>query len=165
MAKRGSANRESPLAPLSKISTLTNDIHTPALSFKILLVPLVLHLNWSLVAPYFGLAGQANPFGKFFLLDGRVPSSPSDNPLYSKSYWDFAFIAYYVVFFSFVRQSITVNISTPIARYFGLRKEAKIDRFGEQNYAFWYFMVSGACGVVSQAYFSLTLWPHSYAIC
>jgi acyl-CoA-dependent ceramide synthase len=105
------------------------------------------------VAPYFGVArGQENPFAKFFLLDGRVPSSPSDDPLFRKTYWDFAFIAYYVVFFSFVRQCITVNISTPVARYFGLRKEAKIDRFGEQNYAFWYFMVSGASGVVSQAF-------------
>lgn len=118
------------------------------LAFIILALPVVLHFNWVLVAPYVGQPGQTDPYGKIFRLQGRIPSSPPDDPLYRKTYWDLAFIAYYVVFFSFVRQLITVNISTPIAKYFGLRKEAKINRFGEQMYAFWYFMISGACGVV-----------------
>lgn len=92
--------------------------------------------------------GVENPFSKIFLLDGYISTSSPDDPRYRKTYWDLAFISYYVVFFSFVRQTLASKVSIPLARYFGLRKEAKIDRYAEQAYAFFYFAVSGTFGYV-----------------
>jgi acyl-CoA-dependent ceramide synthase len=56
------------------------------------------------------------------------------------------FLAYYIVFFSFVRQTLALKVSQPVAKYFGLKRETKIDRFAEQTYALVYFAVSGTCG-------------------
>lgn len=108
---------------------------------------MVLYANWEILAPYVH-PGVENPFSKVFLLDGHIPPSSPEDPRYRKSYWDLAFISYYVVFFSFVRQALAYKVSFPLARYFGLRKEAKIDRYAEQAYAFVYFAVSGAFGYV-----------------
>jgi very-long-chain ceramide synthase len=118
----------------------------PSASLKVLLVPLVLYVNWQLL-PW--SKHMPNPFAPFFLLSQRVPDSTSDDPRYAKGYYDVLFIAYYVVFFSLVRQLITINLCRPIARWFGIRKEGKLDRFGEQGYAFLYFTVMGAWGYVS----------------
>ncbi|KAF8745908.1 hypothetical protein AX14_004213 [Amanita brunnescens Koide BX004] len=128
----------------------------PSSAFIVLLAPVVLYANWRFLAPLFE-PGISNPFAPFFLLSGLVPSSSRDDPRYAKSYLDLLFIAYYVVFWSFVRQSLTIYVSRPIARYFKIRKEAKIDRFGEQTYAFLYFLVVGAWGlrIMSQL---PTLW-------
>ncbi|EEB94864.1 hypothetical protein MPER_06257, partial [Moniliophthora perniciosa FA553] len=73
-------------------------------------------------------------------------SSPPEDPRYAKSYFDLLFVAYHVVFFSFVRQVITINLCRPLAKRFGIRKETKLDRFGEQGYAVVYFLVMGAWG-------------------
>lgn len=120
----------------------------PASALKLLLLPIVLYANWELVSPYTG-PGIQNPFGSLFLLSGRVSSSPADKPLYAKTYKDLLFIAYYIVFFSLLRQLIAVKACQPIARYFGIKRKAKLDRFGEQGYALVYFMVFGAWGHVS----------------
>ncbi|KAH9482739.1 Sphingosine N-acyltransferase lac1 [Psilocybe cubensis] len=124
----------------------------PAISFKLLLIPVVLYLNWELLS-YFGVeTGYPNPFSKIFLLSGYVPTSTPEDPRYQKTWWDLAFVGYYVVFFSFVRETLSLKISRPAAKYFGLRREAKIDRFSEQAYALFYFMFFGAWGyrVMSQ---------------
>ena len=123
----------------------------PASALKLLLLPIVLYANWELVSPYIQ-PGIQNPFRSLFLLSGRVPSSPADKPLYAKTYEDLLFIAFYIVFFSFVRQLIAVKACRPVARYFGIKREAKLDRFGEQGYALVYFMVFGAWGYVSLSY-------------
>ena len=107
----------------------------------------MLYLNWELVAPYVE-PGISNPFAGLFLLKGRVPGSPPEDPRYQKSWWDLAFLAYYVVFFSFVRETLAAKVSRPLAKYFGLKRESKIDRFAEQAYAVVYFMVSGTWGYV-----------------
>lgn len=78
-----------------------------------------------------------------------MPSSDPGDPRYERGYGDFAFIAYNVIFFSFVRQVITVNVSRRVGRYFGITREGKLDRFGEQGYAFVYFLFFGAWGLVS----------------
>lgn len=85
----------------------------------------------------------------------RVPSSSDDDPRYQKGYLDLVFIAYYIVFYSFVRQTITQTLCRPIARYFGIKKQTKLDRFGEQGYALVYFSLVGAWGLVS---FLLLVW-------
>lgn len=117
-------------------------------AFTVLLVPIVLYANWQLLAPL-TTPSSPNPFAPFFLLSGHVPSSSADDPRYAKSFLDLLFIAYYVVFWSFVRQSLTIYVSRPVACYFRIRKEAKIDRFGEQTYALLYFFVLGTWGFVS----------------
>ncbi|KAF9055431.1 longevity assurance proteins LAG1/LAC1 [Hymenopellis radicata] len=134
----------------------------PTEALKILVVPVILYLNWELVAPWMGKSlepivspylghypvtdSSRNPFQVFFLLSHYVPTSAPDDPRYQKGYYDLTFIAYYIVFWSMVRQVITINICRPIARYFGIRKAAKLERFGEQGYAMIYFLVMGYWG-------------------
>ncbi|KAG5342530.1 hypothetical protein C0989_000658 [Termitomyces sp. Mn162] len=130
----------------------------PSSAAKLLLVPVILYLNWELTAPYLA-PGWKNPFGAFFLISGLVPTSSPDDPRYQKTYLDLLFIAYNVIFFSLVRQLIVIKVCTPVARYFGLRKSGKIERFGEQGYALVYFGFFGAWGYVSD--FLLSTIPHS----
>ncbi|KAF8640138.1 hypothetical protein AX17_001374 [Amanita inopinata Kibby_2008] len=114
-------------------------------ALQLLVIPLVLYGNWQLLAPYVA-PKVPNPFAPIFLLSGHVPTSPPDDPRYAKSFFDILFIAYYIIFWSLVRQWLTINVSRPIARHFRIRKEAKIDRFGEQAYALFYFMIFGFWG-------------------
>ncbi|KAJ3799101.1 longevity assurance proteins LAG1 LAC1 [Lentinula aff. detonsa] len=127
----------------------------PAVSLKVLLVPLVLYVDWQLVSyivvrfipqgnTYFP-SDLPNPFAQFFLLSYHIPSSSDDDPRYQKGWSDLLFIAYYVVFWSLIRQSLSIYVFEPIARYFGIRKE-KLDRFAEQGYAMAYFGIMGAWG-------------------
>ena len=104
------------------------------------------------MAPYLGAYPDpktaGNPFRVLVLLSHFVSSSPPDDPRYQKGYYDLCFIAYYVFFWSMVRQIITVNLCHPFARRFGIRKEGKLDRFGEQGYALIYFTFTGIWGLV-----------------
>ncbi|KAL0572422.1 sphingosine N-acyltransferase lag1 [Marasmius crinis-equi] len=122
--------------------------------FRILVVPIAGYLNWELLTPFLGLSSEQlpNPFAPFFLLSNPVSSSTPSDPRYAKSWGDLAFIGYHIVFFSLVRQFVTITTCHPIARYFGIRSEAKLARFGEQGYALVYFAVMGAWGyrVMSQ---------------
>ncbi|THG99308.1 hypothetical protein EW026_g3008 [Hermanssonia centrifuga] len=110
-----------------------------------LLIPVVLWLNWQFLAPYVA-EGQPNPVDPLLFISHQVPSSPPDDPRYQKGYLDLVFIAYYIIFWSFIRQSITLYICRPVAIWFGIRKEAKLDRFGEQAYAVLYFAFNGFWG-------------------
>ncbi|KAJ7665528.1 TLC domain-containing protein [Mycena rosella] len=98
------------------------------------------------IGPYLPNGHLPNPFGSVFLISHRVPTSDPDDPRYAKGWCDLLFLAYNIVFFSCFRQLITVNLCRRIAKYFGLKKEAKLDRFGEQGYAIVYFLLSGAWG-------------------
>ncbi|KAF9446956.1 longevity assurance proteins LAG1/LAC1 [Macrolepiota fuliginosa MF-IS2] len=117
----------------------------PSSAFKLLAVPLVLYANWYILAPLLS-SDIPNPFAPVFLLAGHVSTSSKDDPRYAKSWWDLVFIAYYIVFWSFVRQSLSVRVFKPLARYFGLKKPAKVERFCEQGYALVYFAAFGAWG-------------------
>ncbi|KAI0719583.1 longevity assurance proteins LAG1/LAC1 [Cerioporus squamosus] len=118
----------------------------PASSLKVLLFVFVLWANWEVLAPYIA-KDLPNPFAPLIFISYRIPTSSPDDPRYRKGYLDLAFIAYHIVFWSFVRQSITLYVCRPIARYFGIKKAAKLDRFGEQGYAVIYFAIMGAWGV------------------
>lgn len=107
-----------------------------------------MYINWEILAPFVA-KGQANPFEPFLFLSHRIPTSSPEDPRYAKGYLDLVFVAYHVIFFSFVRQTITISLCWPLARYFGIKKQAKLDRFGEQGYALIYFAALGAWGVVS----------------
>ncbi|KAJ7368394.1 longevity assurance proteins LAG1/LAC1 [Mycena albidolilacea] len=134
----------------------------PAESFKLLLVPLILYTNWELLTPhlkplleplapalgpYVPNGRITNPFGPIFLLSGKIATSDPDDPRYAKDWCDLLFLAYNVIFFSCFRQLVTVIMFRRIAKYFGIKKEAKLDRFGEQGYAVVYFGITGAWGL------------------
>ncbi|KAH7876279.1 longevity assurance proteins LAG1/LAC1 [Lentinula edodes] len=128
----------------------------PVASLKVLLVPIILYVNWQLVSPILAqLIPQGNtylssdffnPFARFFLLSHPVPSLNEESPRYQKGWSDLLFIAYYVVFWSLIRQSLSIYLLKPMARYYGIKREQKLDRFAEQGYAVVYFAVMGAWG-------------------
>jgi acyl-CoA-dependent ceramide synthase len=121
----------------------------PASSLRILLVPLLLHINWFLFTPLILSHPPPSPFAPLFFISHPTPSPTDDStdPRYRKGWLDLVFLAYYVVFFSFVRQSVLFKICYPIARRFGIRKGDKLARFGEQGYAILYFSFFGAWGL------------------
>ncbi|KDQ64565.1 hypothetical protein JAAARDRAFT_166964 [Jaapia argillacea MUCL 33604] len=118
----------------------------PESSFKMLMIPVILWANWSIMAPFVA-PDLPNPFAPLLFISHYIPTSAPDDPRYQKGYNDFLFIIYYVVVWSFIRQLITLKTFRPIARYFGIRKEAKLDRFGEQGYAWLYWGFFGVWGV------------------
>jgi len=118
----------------------------PASSLKLLLIPIVLWVNWELITPHIA-QGVDNPITPLLTISHRVPGSPPEDPRYQKGYFDLAFIAYYVIFWSFVRQSLTIYVLKPMARWFGVKKEIKLERFAEQGYAIIYFAIMGTWGV------------------
>jgi len=65
-----------------------------------------------------------------------------------KSLQDFAFILYYIIFWSFVRQTLIFYLLQPLARHYGIKSQAKLDRFGEQGYAIVYNVIMGSTAVV-----------------
>ncbi|KAG8814663.1 hypothetical protein FRC19_001591, partial [Serendipita sp. 401] len=114
----------------------------PSSSIKMLGVPILLRLTWMLVTPHVD-----NPWDHLLFVSNRLPDSAQGFPMYGKSYWDAAFLAYYVVVFSFLRQSITIYFLKPFALHYGIKNEAKLDRFAEQGYAIMYFVCSGSLGL------------------
>ncbi|OBZ70049.1 Sphingosine N-acyltransferase lac1 [Grifola frondosa] len=118
----------------------------PSSSFKMLLIPIVLWVNWELMAPYVA-TGFRNPFSPLLFISHRVSTSSDNDSRYAKGYLDLVFIAYYIVFWSLIRQLITIKLCRPIARWFGIRKEGKLDRFGEQGYAVIYFLFMAIWGI------------------
>ncbi|KZP07310.1 LAG1-domain-containing protein [Athelia psychrophila] len=151
---------ESPTSPIAarrkgqatSKNDLWSDIMTlrwavePSSSFKLLLIPVVLYVSWELLAPYIA-QDLPNPFAPLMFISHHIPTSPTSDPRYAKGYLDLLFLAYYVIFFSFVRQIVTVTIFRRIGKYFGLRKRAKLDRYGEQGYAMVYFGVMSLWGI------------------
>lgn len=114
----------------------------PSSSFKLLIGPLVLAALWAVVLP-----DHDNPWARLVWVSNRIPDTPEGFVAYAKSYWDLAFIAYYIIVWSFVRQSLTIYLLKPIARHYGIRKPAKLDRFAEQGYAVIYFTALGSLGL------------------
>ena len=114
-----------------------------------LLVPIVLHLQWTYLTPLVLDNPPPSPFAPLLFISHPTPAPASDpgQPYYRKGYLDLVFIAYHIVFFSFFRQVVTLYLCRPFARYFGIRKEAKLERFGEQGYAVVYFVLTGLWGM------------------
>ncbi|KZT20364.1 longevity assurance proteins LAG1/LAC1, partial [Neolentinus lepideus HHB14362 ss-1] len=121
-----------------------------ASSLTLVIIFAALYVNWAVLAPYVA-PKLPNPFEPLLFISHRVPGTSDDDPRYQKGYLDLAFIAYHIIVFSFVRQVITLHLFKPFARYFGIKKEAKLDRFGEQGYACVYFAFFGLWGLVNIA--------------
>jgi acyl-CoA-dependent ceramide synthase len=150
----GSPVRQKSFATINQgasANTLWHDIKTlrwavePASALKLLLIPIVLYINWEIITPFVA-KDLPNPFAPLIFISHYIPTSPPEDPRYAKGYLDLLFIAYYIIFFSFARQTITISLCRPLARYFGIKKRAKIDRFGEQGHALIYFGLMGAWG-------------------
>ena len=131
-----------------------------ASALKLLLIPVVLYVSWEFLAPFVATKDTPNPFSPLIFISHPIPNPnpnpnppppppPSSDPRYAKSHLDLPFLTYHIILFSFLRQTITTTLCRPLARYFGIRKPAKIDRFGEQGYALVYFGGMGVWGLVS----------------
>jgi acyl-CoA-dependent ceramide synthase len=118
-----------------------------ASSFKILIIPIILYFNWKLLNLH-----EDNPFEPFLFISHLVPQQPDSDPRYAKGWKDLLFIAYHIIVFSFVRQFIILRIIIPTARRLGIKKQAKLDRFGEQGYSMLYYGVMGFWGLVSSIF-------------
>lgn len=114
-----------------------------------LLLPVILHLNWVLFTPLMTSKPPPSPFASLLFISHPIPSPPGnpDDHRYRKGWLDLAFLAYHIVFFSFIRQVITIKLCRRVARRFGIRTEGKLARFGEQGYAMIYFAFFGAWGL------------------
>ncbi|KAF8335050.1 longevity assurance proteins LAG1/LAC1 [Cantharellus anzutake] len=144
-----SPNRPSPSlkdSELRRSLDLWNDITTmrwmtrPSSSFKLLMIPVV---GWAILH----FLGLPNPFEPMLFLSYYLPDSEPGFPKFAKGPLDILFIAYYVIIFSFIRQSWVLKILRPLARRLGIKKPAKLDRFAEQGYTAIYFSFFGLLGV------------------
>lgn len=111
-----------------------------------LLLLVLLWAAWEALGPSL-FPNTPNPFTSLLFITHRVPGSPPADPRYQKGPNDLLFVAYHIVFWSFVRQSFTIYVCRPVARRCGLRRQAKLDRFGEQAYAILYWGLAGAWGL------------------
>ncbi|CAE7203639.1 unnamed protein product [Rhizoctonia solani] len=142
-----------PGSPQDKPTTFWHDVismrwmREPASSFKLLLIPLALYANFEFVTRYILKQPYSNPFAPLLFISYPLSDSEPSDLRYGKGWLDLVFLAYYVIFFSFVRQSVTIHIIKPLAQRLGVRKEAKLDRFAEQGYAVLYFGVFGTLGL------------------
>lgn len=167
-AANGSAKtrRRAALKPYDSGSLgLWKDLYTmrwmrvPESSLKMLAVPAVLWANWELASRFVQMPFE-NPFARLLFISHALPSKDG-TVSYIKGYNDLWFLAYWVVCFSFIRLFWTVYVFHPMARYYGIRNQGKIIRYGEQGYAVVYFTVMGSFGlyVMSQLptwYFNCT---------
>ncbi|KAI0773441.1 longevity assurance proteins LAG1 LAC1 [Irpex lacteus] len=125
--------------------TSTRWVVVPTSSLKLLVIVVLLWSNWEILTPLVA-KDIPNPFAPLLFISHKVPTSSPEDPRYQKGYLDLVFIAFYVVFWSFIRQSITLWFLRPLAKWFGIRRELKLDRFGEQGYAVAYFAFTGLWG-------------------
>ncbi|CEH17500.1 Protein transporter of the TRAM (translocating chain-associating membrane) superfamily [Ceraceosorus bombacis] len=142
----------------------------PASSFKIAFTLAAVYLTLEFVP---GFSGTNNPLAPLVRISHRVPLtsvlaaepsligealtapihsgvSPTEAPStirYQKGYQDLAFVAYYIVVFSFIRQASTQYLFRPFALWWGIRNERKLERFVEQGYAMLYWGTAGALGL------------------
>jgi len=90
----------------------------------------------------------------FMRLSYRVGSSS----VYGKGKCDWYFLAYHIVFFTFVREFFMQVVLPPLARAAGLRTKHKVTRFLEQAYSLLYYGVTGPVGLYIMKYRVPELW-------
>jgi hypothetical protein len=66
----------------SVILLISDLMEPPAASFQLLSVPILLFVNWEIVANQ-----HDNPFRKILWVSNRLPDSPEGHALYAKSNW------------------------------------------------------------------------------
>ncbi|KAF4551327.1 TLC domain-containing protein 1 [Elsinoe fawcettii] len=93
----------------------------------------------------------SNPLHQAIFLSYPLPRSilaSSDAPIhYGKGRADFAFVAFYIVVFSFTREFLMQRMIRPLAIRWGILSRAKQARFMEQFYTAIYFAIFGPLGM------------------
>ncbi|KAJ7456183.1 longevity assurance proteins LAG1/LAC1 [Mycena latifolia] len=137
---------------------------SPHSALALLMVPPLLAIPTSFILPFLpeAMRPASNPFTAFFLLShpAPFPLSPSSalrattapeytatTQLYNKGPADVLLLGWTVVLFSFLRLVFAHTLFPALARRWGITKEGKLVRFGEQGYAVVYWAVFGAWGV------------------
>lgn len=109
------------------------------------------------------VGADRNPITPFLFISYPLPTAPGEtSQRYGKGPLDLAFLGFYIIVFSFLRQSVTEYLVRPLARNLGLRTESKVQRFMEQAYAVVYFSASGAYGLVRRVSVSFRRHPRSH---
>ncbi|WWD18964.1 hypothetical protein CI109_103421 [Kwoniella shandongensis] len=100
----------------------------PASAFKLMIVPFILYANHELLI-HFGLLapGTFNLWAHLIL-----PQNKLSDGRYGKSWWDFVFVANYIILWSFIRQSVTIHILRPMSKSLGISR-GKVMRFTERS--------------------------------
>ncbi|QRV82844.1 TLC domain protein [Ceratobasidium sp. AG-Ba] len=111
------------------------------------MIPLALYSFFELIARHLSKRPFENPFAPLLLISYHLSDSDPSDPRFDKGWLDLAFLSYYVIFFSFVRQFFTIHIIIPMAKSLGIKKRSKLDRFAEQGYAVLYWGTFGLLGV------------------
>lgn len=95
----------------------------------------------------FGLS--SNPISPFLVISYPLPLQADEAyHRYGKGNKDLLFLGFYIIVFSFIRQTITEYLIKPYAAWLGL-KGTKQQRFIEQGYAVFYWGSSTLIGLVS----------------
>jgi acyl-CoA-dependent ceramide synthase len=91
---------------------------------------------------------DSNIIHHFIFLSYKFPTSAASNqpPQYGKGPWDVAFVSFYTIVLSFIREFIMQEILRPLSRYYGLKSRSKQARFMEQMYTAVYFAPIGLFG-------------------
>lgn len=124
----------------------------PASSLKIASIFVVGYINWRIFTP-----NTFNPFEPFLFLSHRVPVAEvllrepkailtGDTLRYQKGYSDLCFLFFYVIVFSFIRQTTTLYLFKPFAKWWGIKNETRQRRLMEQGYSILYWGIFGAFG-------------------
>ncbi|EGV65507.1 sphingosine N-acyltransferase lag1 [Yamadazyma tenuis] len=88
--------------------------------------------------------GQIHQFLEVCILPSyKIPGTDQ----YGKGKYDFYFVFYYAIFFTFFREFCMCMILRPLAHYFKITKESRVKRFMEQTYAIIYFGAAGCFGL------------------
>lgn len=104
-----------------------------------LIILVVVHTAYLLSGNY----TESNPLHMFVAVSYQV----GDSSWYSKGIKDLAFVAFNMIFFTFLREFVMQCILRPSATYVGLKKASKINRFMEQSYSIFYYGISGPFGL------------------
>lgn len=98
----------------------------PGDSLLLLAAVASLYLGWEVFVPKEG----GNPFHAFIFLSHALEKDGEVR--YQKGWKDAAFLLFYVVFFSFKRQAVTMYVVKPAGKKLGVTRTAKLERFMEQ---------------------------------
>lgn len=90
----------------------------------------------------------------FVKLSYNVPGTD----MYGKGVKDYAFVAFHIIFFSFLREFCMQVALKPLAYHLGLRTSHKVNRFLEQMYSLIYYGTTGPIGLYIMRYRCPELW-------
>lgn len=117
--------------------------------------PLILMVG--ILGAYFVKPGESNPLHPAIFLSypnppmhertDTLPAHIGEVTQYGKGKLDFAFVAFYMVVFSFTREFLMQRMIRPIALCYGIKNKGKQARFMEQFYTAIYFAVFGPFGL------------------